>query len=160
MPRGPRRRREDGEARLLACPKLDPTWELSAIGSLMKPNPATGGPVRHREPEQPWTDDDAEAARRVVADAAAALSVELGVADDALGDFHFLVNLNGGEPTTARGVALALSTARPDHWFRLDRLYVRQRQFFRRKNHYKLELTRASEATVPREVRAALRHLL
>ena len=159
--RGARNVRSDAdrEVLLLACPRLDPTWELRAVGSLMKPKDGAAG-VRHREPEQPWTAEDEAAAREIVPAAAERVSAGCRVAEAAAGDYHFVAELRDAGLPALRGVALVLSRRLPQHWFRLGRLYVHGGRFLRRRRHVELNLVPAAEATVPREVRAALKDLL
>ncbi len=156
--RGPRKPAPADVAHLLGCPRLDPTWELSAVGALMKPQEREA--IAHRPAEQPWDDQHAEAARRLLATAAERLDLTLNIATPGVGDYHLITDLAGTDATLGRGLALALSKRFPAHWFRLDRLLIRDGTFHKRLRNYKLELRVAHGATVPREVRAALKGLV
>ena len=163
-PRGLRRRSQTGQpVHLLTCPRVSPEWELAALRVLMKPHEWTRGVIEHRDGAQPWPSGHARTVRRTVADVAERLSFEAALPlhlPDA-GDFWFVVEVPDGHSDLARALAVVLSRRLPGLWLTLDRLYVRDGRFFRRRrdNTFKFRLVPATTVHLPRAVRSALREL-
>src|SRR5215218_868683 len=163
-PRGLRRRSHAGLAvHLLACPRVSPDWELGALRALMKPHDWTRGVIEHRTAGQPWSCDQARVAETAVADVASRLKFDppatLHLPD--AGDFWFVVEIPEPQEHVARALAVVLSKRLPGLWLTLDRLYVRDGRFFRRRrdNTFKFRLVPATSVHLQRSVRAALRGL-
>ena len=167
LPRGPGRRRaprSPAQRHLLACPRVSPEWELGALRALMKPHEWTRGAIEHRPAEQPWPPGAARAAEetmRVVADRLGAEPLGRAHFPEG-GDFWLVVEVSGADLPAAKGLAVALSRRLPGLWFTLDRLYVLDGRFYRRKrdNTFKFRLVPAPHVHIPRDVRSALRGVL
>ena len=164
FPRARRRARPRRDTILLACPRVSPQWELSALDLLMRPHDFRRDALAHRGGAQPWTPADASRVAAVLAEAAGRLLMDLEFAlESALpsaGDFHLAVPIPAADEPAARGLVAAASAAAPHLWFTLGRLFVKNGRFHRRERGYKLNLRLASDVHVPREVRGALKGLL
>ena len=160
FPRARRRARPRRDTILLACPRLSPQWELSALDLLMRPHDFRRDALAHRGGAQPWTPADAQRVAAVLAEAAGRLLMDLDPALPPAGDFHLAVPIPAADEPAARGLVAAISVAAPHLWFTLGRLFVKNGRFHRRERGYKLNLRFASDVHVPREVRGALKGLL
>jgi hypothetical protein len=143
-----------------ACPRVSPEWELAALTALMKPKPATRGPVSHTNGVQPWTAGDAARAAVLAAAIADRIGLELDLQQPAAGEYHLIAGIPPGREIDVRAVAVAMSRSMPDIWFVLGPLFVKRGLFYRRRRSFRLELVRASDVRVPRSVRAKIRDLL
>ena len=159
-PHGPRRRRraDAGRRLVLACPRVSPDWELGALRVLMKPHDWTRGAIEHRSPAQAWP---GESARAVVEAARDAVRERLGFDPPVHfpdgGDFFFVAELAEADLDAGRALALAVSRRLPGLWLTLDRLFVRDRRFYRRERGFKFNLVEAANVHLPREVRGKLK---
>src|SRR5688500_9312737 len=88
QPRGPRRIGARAPTLLLACPKVDPEWELAAVRALIKPQ--LGDQVRYRSGEQPWCPEDEPNVRRACHDIGEPLGYVIDVQFPPVGDYHFI----------------------------------------------------------------------
>lgn len=167
LPHGPRRRRAAApppKFYLLACPKVSPEWELGALRALMKPHDWTRGAIAH-----------APALQRLPAGAAGPVDETSSLVAARLGwprvpradfpgdgDFWFVIEFPGGQLGDAMALAAVLSGRMPGLWLTLDRLYLRDGRFFRRKrsNTFKIRIVPAPGVHLSRDFRAALRSLL
>ena len=137
---------------------------MGALRALMKPHEWTRGAVEHRAAEQPWPADAVETVRQTTAAVAERLRID-GPPETHLpdgGDFWLVIEFPDEQVDLARALAVALSTKLPGLWLTLDRLYVRDGRFFRRKrdNTFKFRIVAATNVHLPREVRAELRGLI
>ena len=159
IPRGPRRVRSTKSApQLLACPRVSPEWELLALQALIKPQ--LKGAILHRNGEQKWTRAARTSAERVVAVVRERLGGDLLLHLPAAGDYHFVAEVAGADWDQTRAWAVALSSALPDLWLVVGRLFVKNGRFYRRRFGYKLSLVPARNAHLPRALRAALEDCL
>jgi hypothetical protein len=159
IPHGPRRSRAARPpARLLACPRISPEWELSAIHALIKPQLKPR--ILHRDGMQRWN----ASTKRALAQAAASLKSALGsdviVHLPAAGDYHFLIEVADANSDEARAWALVVSKALPELWLVAGRLFLNNGRFFRRRYGYKLCLVPATDVHLSRALRAALKGFL
>lgn len=163
-PRGPRRRRPASPQTLLACPRVSPEWELSTLAALMRPTPARRGKVEHRGGGQPgWPADAPERVAWVLSSVADRLGLDLtpwALNLPAAGEYFLLGRVPPEMNDAGRAVAVALSRAVPDHWFVLGRLFLLDGHFYRRRRGYRLDLVRAADVHLRRDVRARLRGLV
>jgi hypothetical protein len=130
----------------------------------MKPHEWTRGAIEHRPAEQPWPPGAARSAEetaRSVADRLGADALRRAHFPEG-GDFWMVVEVSVADLPAARGLAVALSRRLTGVWFTLDRLYVRDGRFYRRKrdNTFKFRLVPAPHVHVSRDVRSALRGVL
>ena len=128
---------------------------MAALQALVKPQVKRA--ILDRPAHQPWPPDAGE---RV--DAARALCSERLGYDPAIefppeGDYHLVARVAESDLPRAMAFAVVLSRALPDLWFVLDRLFVRDGQFFRRERRFKLNLVPAPSVHLPRAVRTAIR---
>ena len=148
---------------LLTCPRIAPDWELAALRALMKPHEWTRGVIEHRDGVQPWSPDRARTVETTAAEIADLLGYESPLRphlpDD--GDFWFVVEVPYEQDELSRALAVVLSDRLPGLWLTLDRLYVRDARFFRRRrdNTFKFRIVPATNVHLPRTVRSALRSL-
>ena len=158
-PRGPRRAKAVRPTHLFACPRISPEWELDAFHALIKPRPERAALLK-AEPQQPWparARDALEDVRRIIAER---LGYELDVHAGAAGDYHFVAEVPDAEVQLARAAAVLLSRRLPATWFVVGRIFVRDGHFFRRERGYKLNLVKATNIHLPREVRGALKGII
>jgi hypothetical protein len=159
-PRGPRRRKRTESDLLLACPRVSPEWELSALHALVKPKPQTKGTIAHRSGRQTWP----PAGPAIVAEVANAVRQRLRYAPvlhaGADGDYLLVARVPPDRIAEGRALATALSTRLPSLWFVLGRLFVHAGRFYRREHGFKLNLVEATNVHLPRYVRTAMRGLL
>jgi hypothetical protein len=158
--RGPRKPKPRVPRQFLALPRISPEWELAALTALMKPKPATRGPVFHTDGTQPWTDNDTTRAVAVATTVAARLDLPLDLIQPAAGEYHLLTEIPPGREVEARVVAVAVSKAVPDVWLVLGPLFVKRGLFYRRRRSFKLELVRAADIRLPRALRAKIRDVV
>jgi hypothetical protein len=143
---------------MLACPRIAPDWELAALRALMKPQLKTR--IVHRRAQQKWPADAAArvaAARRLVAER---LEYEPVIEFPLAGDFFLIAPVSPEQFTHALAFAVVLSGALPGLWISVGRIYVLDRQFFRRKRGVKLDLVHAGNVHLARTHRTALRGLV
>ena len=158
-PRGPRRQRPRAETLLFACPRVAPDWELAALRALMKPQTRAG--IENKPAAQAWP----AGAETLVRATCRAVRDRLDYEPAALhfpraGDYFFVTELNDRDFDAAKGLAVTVSARLPEQWFVFGRLFLRKGQFFRRTHGYKLNLVRAGNVHLTRNVRSALRDLL
>jgi hypothetical protein len=130
----------------------------------MKPHDWTRGAIAHRPALQPWS----RLFPRLVEEAAALVLERLQAEPPPAlhfpggGDFWFLVEATESQADALKALAVVLSKRLPGVWLTLDRLYVRDGRFFRRKrdNTFKFRLVPSTSVHLPRAVRAALRGLV
>ena len=154
IPRGPRRPRSF-PARLLACPRISPEWELAALQALIKPQ--LKGAILHRTAEQKWTRSMQRALHHTSDALLQSLGTQIDIHLPAAGDYHFLADITDAPPDDARAWAIAISKALPDLWLVLGRLFLKNGQFYRRRYGYKLSLVPAKNIHLPRALRAAIK---
>jgi hypothetical protein len=149
---------------LLACPKVSPEWELGALRALMKPHDWTRGAVAHRPAEQPWPAGAAAAIEGATHEVLARLKPDPPprLHFPEAGDYWFVVESTPEQLDLAKALGVVLSNRLPGVWLTLDRLYLRDGRFFRRKrdNTFKFRLVPSPSVHLPRDVRAALRGLV
>jgi hypothetical protein len=129
---------------------------LAALAVLMKPKPYRRDALRHRTGEQPWPTSADAALAEALATARERLGLALDVHRPVAGEYHFLIEFDRAQTPAMLGVAALVSAALPKHWFALDRLFVHGGAFHRRRFGHQLQLVRAANVHVPREVRAML----
>jgi hypothetical protein len=142
----------------LACPRVSPEWELSALHALIKPQ--LKGAILHRSGAQKWTRTARASTARTVACVRERLGSDLLLHLPAGGDYHFVAEVDDADSDDARAWALALSKALPGLWLVVGRLFVKNGQFYRRRYGYKLDLVPATNVQLPRALRAALKDCL
>jgi hypothetical protein len=158
QPRGPRRIGPRAPTLLLACPKTAPDWELAAVQALIKPQ--LRDRIRYRCGRQAWEPENDATVRRTCTDIAAALGYEVDVHFPTSDEYHFLASVPRRSLDEAKALALLLSRRLPNLWLVLGRLFVRDGKFYRRELGYKLNLVRARDVHLRRDIRAAIRKLL
>ncbi len=72
------------------------------------------------------------------------------------GDYFLAMTVSHADLPFAMAFAVLLSQAFPGLWFILGRLYVKDGQFFRRERGFKLNLVRATNVHLSREMRRAM----
>ena len=158
LPRGPRRPYRPPVDALLACPRICPQWELSALRALMKPQ--TRNRIEHRRAAQSWPTDARQrinVAQELIRER---IGYELEPHFPIDGDYYFAALTTAHLADEARAVALLLSRQFPQTWFVFGRLYVRDGAFWRRRRGVELVLVKANDIHLSRGVRAALRDVL
>jgi hypothetical protein len=140
---------------LLACPRISPEWELSALQALIKPQ--LKGAILYRDGQQKWTRAARASAQRTVEALHDLLGFNLLLHFPAAGDYHFIADVSHADSDEARAWAVALSNALPDFWLIVGRLFVKNGQFYRRRHGHKLSLVPATNVHLPRPLRAALK---
>lgn len=157
LPRGkPTRKR--AATILLACPKLSPEWELSALSALMKPK--TMRIFQHQSGEQRWPDHADSVVDEVSREVEQRLAFRLPLSLHAQGDYHLVAEVSREQLEEAKAFLAALTVRLPGLWFRLGKLLLRDGKFFRREQGYKLKIVPASNVHLRRDVRAAMKGLL
>jgi hypothetical protein len=141
----------------LAIPRISPEWELAALTALMKPKPATRGPVNHTDGTQPWTDNDAARAVAAATAVAERLALPLDLIQPTAGEYHLMAEIPPGREIDARAVAVAISKSVPDVWLVLGPLFIKRGQFHRRRRSFRLELVRAADIRLTRALRQVVR---
>ena len=154
LPRGPRRPYRPPVDTLLACPRICPQWELSALRALMKPQ------TRNRSAAQPWPADAEQRIDRARQPIRERIGYELEAHFPIDGDYYFAAVTTPHLTDEARAAALLLSRRLPGTWFVLGRLYVRDGAFYRRRRGIELILVKANDVHLSRGVRAALQDVL
>jgi hypothetical protein len=159
IPHGPRRSRAARPtARLLACPRISPEYELAALQALIKPQ--LKGAILHRSGQQKWTRTARASAQRMIAIVRERLGGDFLLHLPEGGDYHFIAEVGDADSDGARGLAAALSKALPDLWLVVGRLFIKNGRFYRRQYGYKLSLVPATNIHLSRGVRAALKDCL
>ncbi len=146
---------------LLGCPRISPRWELDAIQALIKPQ--MRGAIEHQNGNQIWSRAASQITVRVWESFAAHANlpgVESPLHLSAAGEFHAVATFSVRDESLARALAVALSTALPDNWWIVGRLFVHGGRFFRRERRIKLKLVPATNVHLPRELRLAVRKAL
>ena len=157
LPRGkPTRKR--AATLLLACPKLSPEWELSALSALMKPR--TMRIFQHQSGEQIWPDPADGVVEEVAAEVQHRLNFRVPLSLHAAGDYHLVAEVPREQLEEAKAFLAALTLRLPGLWFRLGKLLLRDGKFFRREQGYKLRLVPATNVHLRRDLRAAMKGLL
>lgn len=167
MGQGRRRRAypvDPDQRHLLACPRVAPDWELSAVQALIKPQ--LRGPIQYRKAIQPWPRGAGEVATTLARHFSAELSRVAGgaIAPDmadwldfpTAGEFRLVAAVADADLPFARGLAILLSKRLPGLWFVVDRLFVRDGRFYRRQYGFKLNLVEARNIHLPGPIRAAV----
>lgn len=159
-PQGLRRRKPRTTQVLLACPRVDPKWELGALRALIKPKPQTRGAVEHRDGMQSWPADGPSKVRKILdmIEEQFGLHVEMHFPEE--GEYFAAVSIPARRRLEGLALAAALSAAMPDLWFVYGRLFLQAGKYFRRERGFKLWLVEASNVCLPREMRSALRDVL
>src|ERR1700709_1420541 len=89
-PRGNRQTRRVAQTHLLACPRLSPDFEMSALRVLCKPRPERRESIIHRTGLQHWN----ASSKRSIQQVAETLATHVGPLPDLhfpkLGDYRFL----------------------------------------------------------------------
>jgi hypothetical protein len=158
VPRAYRRRKHSPASILLACPCSDPHWELSALHALIKPQ--LKGAILHRSSEQKWPRDGEAIARQLQREFEQRVGWSPDLHFPDAGQYFLAANVRPEDQDRARAFALALSKRMPGLWFVIDRLFVHDGRFLRRRFGYKLQIVVASNVHVPRELRRRLGELL
>jgi hypothetical protein len=127
------------------------------LTALMKPKPATRGPVNHTDGAQPWTDNDTARAVAIATSVADRIGLRLDLIRPAAGEYHLMAEIPGGREIEARAVAVAVSKAVPDAWVVLGPLFVKHGLFHRRRRSFKLELVRAVDVRLTHALRQIVR---
>jgi len=143
---------------VLACPRISPEWELSALQALIKPQ--LKGAILHRHGKQKWTRWEQRAVEKAAARLQERLGCKLVVHLPAAGDYHFVIDVADANSDETRAFAAVLSRALPDLWLVVGRLFVNNGRFFRRRYGYKLSLVPATNVHLPRAIRSALKDCL
>lgn len=157
IPRLAHPRRRPAETLLLACPRIDPDWELAALHALLKPQ--TKDAILHRNPQQTLPPDAPRRIDRTLDAFAALTGYRAELHRPPAGDFHFAAAIPAPDLPHARALALALSHALPDTWLTLGRLFARNARFFRRERGSKLHLVPATNVHLSRDLRRACQAL-
>ncbi len=156
-PRAKRKARRVEETHLLACPRLCPDWEMSALQALCKPRPERRDAIIHRKGAQGWK----VGSRKSVIEVMQLLSGAIGALPDVHfpkdGDFIFVCQFRHEQFEQAKTLAIALTRRVPEIWLTLGRLFVHDGKFYRRRRGYMLQLSPATDVHLPRAMRAALR---
>ena len=139
---------------LLGCPRISPEWELAALAALLKPQ--TKDAILHRPAEQKMPAGMPEKVARVVDSFAVHTGYRPTLHWPPAGDYYFAASIAASELTYARSLALAISQSLPTLWLTVDRLFVHDAKFFRRKRRTELHLAPAKNISIPRHIRAAL----
>jgi hypothetical protein len=158
IPRLTRRKSVSPTRILLACPRISPEWELSALQALMKPQFKNA--ILHRSAGQRLS----AAARIRVEDAIAVVAKRTGYRPIShwpkTGDYHFAIEVLPAELEEGKGLALVLSRDLTGTWLVLGRWFIQDGQFFRRERRFKLNLVPATNIHLSRPIRAALNGVL
>src|SRR5205807_489708 len=141
--RGPRRKRTPKESRLLACPRLAPDWEFSALAALIKPQLKSA--IMHRSGDQPWTEEHTQAVREVSEVIGQRLGFRPVIYLAHAGDYHFAMKYSPDQEAEAIAFAKTLSIKLRDLWFVAGRYFVKDGAFFRRGRGYRFPLIPAGE---------------
>ncbi|HSV14592.1 MAG TPA: hypothetical protein VLI90_10045 [Tepidisphaeraceae bacterium] len=159
-PRGPRRLRRRSLQVLLACPRVSPEWELAVVDALMRPKVLTKGKVEHRRGEQAWPVDAETRAREIVQEVSRRLDAAFDIAYPPEGEYLLVGEAPRGYEEETKALAAALSSALPEQWFVLGRLFVKSGRFYRRRFGYRMDVVPATDVHLPRAMRAKLKGLI
>jgi hypothetical protein len=156
-PRGPRLYRKPTPRILLACPRIAPDFEFDLLMALTRPKPFRRERIAHRTGEQSWPADTDTILNAITQTARDRLETAVNFIQPPAGEYHVMADFPRAQIHAARAIALLLSHRLPDHWFVVDRLFVKSRVFFRRRFGYKLQLVEANNIHLPRAIRAAIK---
>jgi hypothetical protein len=158
IPRLTRRKPVPPTRVLLACPRISPEWELSALQALMKPQLKNA--ILHRSAGQRLS----TAAQTRVDDAITAVATRTGYRPTVhwpkTGDYLFAIEVLPAELEEAKGLALVLSRQLTGTWLVLGRWFIQDGEFFRRERRFKLKLVPATNIHLSRLIRGALNGVL
>jgi hypothetical protein len=156
-PRGPRRAPRPPADLLLACPRVSPEWELSALRALVKPQTKTA--IIHRSGAQRWPAEGDVVVQELVRVLGEQLNLRPDVHCPKQGEYFFAARIPALRAMEGRAMALALSTRLPNLWLVYGKLFLHAGKFYRRERGFKLNLVAASNVHLTRALRNMLQAL-